>query len=330
MQFLRVWTRPSGLRPAINGVGMEEKGMKRLTLFVTACVFAILAALGAQVRAQNVDTNERTFITFKAAVELPGVTLEPGEYEFRLADTQQRNVVQVLRREDMKPMGQFTFAPSERERTTDETMVVFKETREGLTPAVQYWYFPNQKVGKEFIYPKDQAEKIAARTGQTVRSEEGPITAATAGANPAPPAIPQAASDSPRPVSAQADAAAVTTTPASADADAAAAADAARRNAPAAAQPTAAAGSTTGNRGIVEREPIEPEPARVETTARAAAAPQAEPGAVGTSGIAQDQEPARQVARNEQLPDTASPLPLSALIGLLSLVGAAGLRALRA
>jgi hypothetical protein len=321
---------------------MEEKGMKRLTLFTTACVLAMLAALGTQVAAQSIDTNERTFITFKTAVELPGVTLEPGEYEFRLAETQQRNVVQVLRRDDMKPMGQFTFAPTERERTTDETMVMFKEAREGMTPAVQYWYFPNQKIGKEFIYPKDQAQKIAARTSQTVRSEEGPITAATAEANPAPPAIPQAAADSPRPVSTQAEATAVTT---SSDA----AADAARRNGPASSQPTAAAGSLTGNRGvpqtnasasadadaaanrgIVEEAPIAQEPARVETTARAEAAPRAEPRPVGTSGIAQTQEPAGQVARNDQLPGTASPLPLSALIGLLSLAGAAGLRALRA
>jgi len=275
--------------------------MKRLTLFTTACVLAFVSVFATQLWAQKIDTNERTHFMFKTTVELPGVVLEPGEYEFRLAETPQRNVVQVLRREDMKPMGQFTFAPSERERATDETMVLFKEAREGLTPAIQYWYVPNEKVGKEFIYPKDQAQKIAARTGQTVRSDEGPITASTADANPAPPAIPPAASDSPRPISAQADAS------------------------PVLPQPAAAAASNE-NRGIVDAEP----PARVETTARAEAAPQDnEPRPVGTSGIAQEPQPARQVARNEQLPDTASPVPLSALIGLMSLVGAAGLRALR-
>jgi len=307
--------------------------MKRLTLFTTACVLAVVAVFATQLLAQNIDTNERTVFMFKTAVELPGVVLEPGEYEFRLAETPQRNVVQVLRRDDMKPMGQFTFAPSQRERATDETMVLFKEAREGLTPAIQYWYFPSEKVGKEFIYPKDQAQKIAARTGQTVRSDEGPITASTADANPAPPAIPQAASDSPRPVSSQAAATAVTSTQASADADAAA--EAAQRTAPASAQPTAAAGSTSGNRGIVDT----PEPAGVDRTARAEAAAQEpravgtsgiaqEPRPVGTSGIAQDQ-PARQAARSNELPATASPLPLSALIGLMSLAGAAGLRMLR-
>ena len=112
--------------------------MKRLTLFTTACVLAVMAVFATQLRAQNIDNNERTIFMFKTAVELPGVVLEPGEYEFRLAENQSRNVVQVLRREDMKPMGQFTFAPAERERPTDETMVLFKEVREGMTPAVLF------------------------------------------------------------------------------------------------------------------------------------------------------------------------------------------------
>jgi hypothetical protein len=316
---------------------MEEKGMKRLTLFTVACVLAVLAALGAQLRAQQVDTLDRTFFMFKTAVELPGVTLEPGEYEFRLADNDRRNVVQVLRREDMKPMGQFTFVPSERQRTTDETVVMFREAREGTTPAIQYWYFPNEKVGKEFIYPKDQAQRIAARTGQTVRTEEGPVTASSADASPAPPAIPPAAADSPRPVSAQADASA-NTSPEAAEA----AADAARRNAPASAQPSAAAGSTAGNRGVAQAETSASasadrdasQPAeRADTTPRADAAAAQADRPVGTSGIAQnqagDQPQAGQAAGNDQLPATASPLPLAALLGLLSLAGAAGLRAWR-
>jgi hypothetical protein len=209
----------------------------------------------------------------------------------------------------MKPMGQFTFAPAERERPTDETLVMFKEAREGMTPAIQYWYFPNEKVGKEFIYPKEQAQKIAARTGQTVRSDEGPIQAATAGANPAPPAIPPAPADSPRPVASQADASPVVAQPA---------ADASTR----------AKSSASTDRGIVDTTPEAP----VETTARAEIAPRfPEPRPVGTSGIAEAQQPAsqNQAAGNERLPDTAGPVPVSALLGLMALASAAGLRALR-
>ena len=52
---------------------------------------------------------------------------------------------------------------------------MFKETREGTTPAVQYWYFPGERIGKEFLYPKDQAQRIAARTGVDVRTEDGVV-----------------------------------------------------------------------------------------------------------------------------------------------------------
>jgi hypothetical protein len=45
---------------------------------------------------------------------------------------------------------------------------------------------------------------------------------------------------------------------------------------------------------------------------------------VGTSGQAES-----QVARADTLPQTASPLALTGLLGLLSLAGAAGVRALR-
>ena len=50
--------------------------------------------------------------------------------------------------------------------------------------------------------------------------------------------------------------------------------------------------------------------------------------AVGTSGIADAQQPVATEARNE-LPRTASPLALSGLLGLLSLAGAGGLRFFR-
>ncbi len=114
-----------------------------------------------------------------------------------------------------------------------------------------------------------------------------------------------------------------------------AAADSALITAPASAQPTAAAGSLAGNRGVQPEARIESdaridaEPAPAQARAQVetpAPAPVVEPAPVGTSGVAQE----TQVARAGELPRTASPLTLSGLIGLLSLAGAAGIRAIRA
>ncbi len=179
--------------------------MKRVKLIATALVLAVLAALAGKATAQQFDTNDRTFLTFSTSVEMPGVTLQPGTYVFKLAETGSRNVVQVWDKDEKNMMGHWTFVQAERPRVTEDTVVMFKETREGATPAVQFWYAPGEKVGKEFIYPKDQAERIAARTGLNVRSDDGvveasaPVAAAPAPAEPAvsEPAVDAALRDAP-------------------------------------------------------------------------------------------------------------------------------------
>src|SRR5688572_33033475 len=149
--------------------------MKRVKLLATAMVLAVLAVMANRVIAQETNTLERTFLTFSNSVEMPGMTLQAGTYVFKLADTPTRNVVQVWDNDEKNMLGQWLFVQAERPQVSGETVVMFKETREGATPAVQYWYFPGERIGKEFLYPKDQAERIAARTGVGVRTEAGVV-----------------------------------------------------------------------------------------------------------------------------------------------------------
>ena len=281
--------------------------MKRVKLLATALALAVLAVLAGGAAAQETNVSERTFLTFSSAVEMPGVTLQPGTYVFKLADTASRNVVQVWDNDEKNMIGQWLFVQAERPEVTGENVVMFKETREGATPAVQFWYFPGEKIGKEFIYPKDQAQRIATRTGMDVRSEDGIVEGAgIAGVQ--------------------------------AEASTTASAETTLNDAPAAAQPSAAAGSLAGNRGAETQAQAS---ADVDVNANAAnhgganvqgqVAANADVKAdadlnrsVGTSGQAEG-----QVARADELPRTASPLALSGLLGLLSLMGAAGIRAYR-
>jgi hypothetical protein len=278
--------------------------MKRVTSIAAALVLAFLAVLAGRVTAQETNTSERTFLTFSSAVEMPGITLQPGTYVFKLADTPTRNVVQVWDNDEKNMLGHWLFVQAERPEVTSETVIMFKEETAGATPAVQYWYFPGERIGKEFIYPKDQALRIAQRTGVEVRTEDGVIEGGGLAS------IEQSSAD----VSAQA--------------------DSALKNAPAAAQPSAAAGSLAGNRGVAPQADADVDvdvDRDVDVSARAEVAPepapvqeQVSPRAVGTSGSAEG-----QVARAEELPQTSSPLALSGLIGLLSLAGAFALRSIR-
>ena len=272
--------------------------MKRVTAIVAAFVFAVLVGLSARVAAQNTVANERTIMTFSNTVEMPGVTLPAGTYVFRLADTPTRNVVQVLSGDEKDILGQWAFVQAERPRVSEDTVVMFKESPEGTMPAVQYWYYPGERIGKEFIYPKDQAQKIADRTGVDVLSESGRVASSAT------------STDSKGQVTEwQRDAAGTTASGNS---------DSTLRNAPAPAQPTASAGSLAGNRGITQ-----PERDTVDLTAQNNTAP-ADARPVGTSGVQAESTQARAA----ELPQTASPAPLAGLIGLLALAGAAGARRL--
>ena len=278
--------------------------MKRVTFIAAALMLALLAVLAGRVTAQETNTSERTFLTFSSAVEMPGVTLQPGTYVFKLADSPTRNVVQVWDGDEKNMLGHWLFVQAERPEVTSETVIMFKEERAGATPAVQYWYFPGERIGKEFIYPKDQALRIAQRTGVEVRTEDGVVEGGGVAS------IEQSSSGS-------------------------AQADSTLNNAPAAAQPSAAAGSLAGNRGVTPRADadvdvdVDAKDVDVSAQANVAAEPapvqeQAPARAVGTSGAAEG-----QVARAEELPQTSSPLALSGLIGLLSLAGAFTLRSIR-
>jgi len=260
---------------------------------------AALAVIASGVAAQETNVSERTFLTFSAAVEMPGLTLQPGTYVFKLADTPSRNVVQVWDQNEKNMLGHWLFVQAERPEVTGDTVIMFKEQRAGTTPAVQFWYFPGERIGKEFLYPKDQATRIAARTGLDVRTETGVVEGGGIAAVEQP----------------------------------AVSAEASLENAPAAAQPSAAAGSLAGNRGITAPADVDADlPAENDVEAGIVAQAEPAPAApaisadtsarpVGTSGQAEG-----QIARADELPRTASPLALSGLLGLLSLAGAAGLR----
>jgi hypothetical protein len=267
--------------------------MKRVNLIAAACVTAMLAVLTLNVAAQDFNTNERTYLTFSSTVELPGVTLQPGTYLFKLADSQSnRHIVQVMSQDEKQIHATILAVPAERLEVTGENVVTFRENAEGTTPAVQYWYYPGDRIGHEFVYPKAQAMKIAARSGQNVLSTEGEVSSSDS----------RVSSINPQGEESEWK----------------------REGAPAQTaenQPGAVAGTTGVSEMPQTTAQAQPEPVTPPEEPRMpepAPMPSPEPReAVGTSGQA------------SELPRTASPLPLSGLLGLLSFGGAAVLRRVR-
>ena len=114
--------------------------------------------------------DSRTEFTFNQPVELPGVTLPPGTYIFRFVDaTTGRKVMQVQAKDaSSKTYGMFMTISAQRPKPSDDAELRFLETPAGQPAAVKTWWYPGNTIGREFIYPKSQARRLAKATNQTV------------------------------------------------------------------------------------------------------------------------------------------------------------------
>jgi hypothetical protein len=145
-------------------------------VFGLACAVAVFVCLmAAPVSAQPLD--KRTLFTFSGPVTLPGVTLPAGQYLFRLADPNSSSkVVQVLNAEGTKPFGLFFTIPAERLEPASTPEVRFMETASGTPAAIKTWWYPGERRGYEFIFPKEQARRLAMAASQPVLTTDAQTT----------------------------------------------------------------------------------------------------------------------------------------------------------
>ena len=137
----------------------------------TLCVATALAALLAAPTAARADEfNKLTNLTFSGPVQVPGHTLPAGTYAFKLADSNDRHIVQVWDKEQRKLIATILAIPDKRLDPADKPIVMFKETAAGTPPAIQAWFYPGNTIGDEFVYPRSQAMRIAKGSHRPVMS----------------------------------------------------------------------------------------------------------------------------------------------------------------
>ena len=147
--------------------------MFKETLITSACAAAMLLTMSATpARAQGGPMDSRTEFTFNQPIELPGVTLPAGTYVFRFVDaTTGKKVMQVQAKDaSSKTYGMFMTISAQRPKASDDAELRFLETPAGQPKAVKTWWYPGNTIGREFIYPKSQALRLAKATNSTVLS----------------------------------------------------------------------------------------------------------------------------------------------------------------
>ena len=146
------------------------------------CAAALTAMIVTSARAD--EWNKKTLLTFSGPVQIPGATLPAGTYVFKLADIPgNRHVVQVFDKDEKKIYTTMLAIPNQRLDASDKPIVLFSERASGSPQAVRVWYYPGERIGNEFVYPKSQAMKIAKETHQSVlATNDDPPTATAANA----------------------------------------------------------------------------------------------------------------------------------------------------
>jgi len=136
-------------------------------LKAVCCAAMLTAMLAPAARAD--EWNKKTILTFSGAVQVPGATLPAGSYVFKLADIPgNRHVVQVFDKDEKKIYTTILAIPNDRLEPTDKPVVLFSERASGSPQAVKVWYYPGDRIGDEFVYPKSQAMRIAKETHSRV------------------------------------------------------------------------------------------------------------------------------------------------------------------
>jgi hypothetical protein len=130
---------------------------KALWIGIALSVFACLPAPSARAD----EWNKETKITFSQPVDVAGHVLVAGTYLFKMADANDRHIVQIFSADGKKVIATVMTIPDYRLKATDKTVINFREVPAGSPEAVRAWFYPGRTIGEEFIYPKQRAHELA-------------------------------------------------------------------------------------------------------------------------------------------------------------------------
>jgi hypothetical protein len=142
---------------------------------VTSALLVLVVSSGLAAGARG--ANRQTPFSTNEPLEVPGRILEPGNYVFKLIETEtQRNVLQVFETvqlwtgDESHLLSTLLTMPNYDAPTTDKTVFAFFERGPKQPKALRIWFSPGRNYGHEFAYPRGQAVELAKSIGRGVLS----------------------------------------------------------------------------------------------------------------------------------------------------------------
>jgi len=150
--------------PAAAVPSKEESVMFNKLVTSGAIVAALSVGAAGSAQAQ-VRWDKAIYFTFDQPVTLPQTTLPAGRYLFRLADSlANRQIVQIYTADGSsggKLAAMMMTLPVQRRDIPNDPELRFLETPANMPPAIATYWYPGEKQGWEFIYPRSQASTLA-------------------------------------------------------------------------------------------------------------------------------------------------------------------------
>ena len=114
------------------------------------------------------EADESTTISFSQPIQIPGRVLPAGTYVFKLASTDDLNVVQVFNADRTVLYATLETIATDRPEPTDHTVVALAEQGAGQPDVLLKWFYPGRETGNEFLYPQQKEKELAQDKQQTV------------------------------------------------------------------------------------------------------------------------------------------------------------------
>jgi len=144
---------------------------KRLRGLASATICVALLGIGFAPTATSDEWNKKTIVTTNAPLEVPGKVLPPGTYVFKLLDsTSNRNIVQILDKDEKQVYATILAIPNYRLEPSDKPLIKLAERPSNSPEAIKAWFYPGDLYGQEFVYPHQRAVELAKRSKQNVLS----------------------------------------------------------------------------------------------------------------------------------------------------------------
>jgi len=124
--------------------------------------------------------NKKTTLTIDQPMQVYDTYLEPGQYVFKLLDSQSdRHIVQIYNADQNHLITTILAIPDYRVQPTGKSRFTMWETPAGYVAALKEWYYPGDNFGQEFRYPKhlrqiEVAQVVTQQQAVATREEPAP------------------------------------------------------------------------------------------------------------------------------------------------------------